>query len=145
MLSVIKHAINCYEKKGFFFDYILLLQPTSPIRKSFHIKNTIQKISKNKSFNGLVSIEKAKPLQWMGRIDLNGRFLKHTKNQIKKLNYVLNGAIYIFKTSYIKKQKKNINMDNKILTQVMNRPYSIDIDDIDDFNYAKYLIEKKRY
>ena len=81
----------------------------------------------------------------MGRIDLNGRFLKHTKNQTKKLNYVLNGAIYIFKTSYIKKQKKNINMDNKILTQVMNWPYSIDIDDIDDFNYAKYLIEKKRY
>ena len=36
-------------------------------------------------------------------------------------------------------------MDNKILTQVMNWPYSIDIDDIDDFNYAKYLIEKKRY
>ena len=145
MLSVIKHAINFYEKKGFFFDYILLLQPTSPIRKSFHIKKAIHKISKNKSINGLVSIEKAKPLQWMGRIDLKGRFLKHTKNQRKEANYVLNGAIYIFKSSYIKKQKKNINLDNKILTQFMNRPYSIDIDEIDDFNYAKYLIEKKRY
>ena len=61
------------------------------------------------------------------------------------MNYVLNGAIYIFKSSYIKKQKKNINLDDKILTQVMNRPYSIDIDEIDDFNYAKYLIEKKGY
>ena len=85
MLSVIKHAINYYEKKGFFFfDYILLLQPTSPIRKSFHIKKAIHKISKNKSINGLVSIEKAKPLQWMGRIDLNGRFLSIQRLKKKK-------------------------------------------------------------
>ena len=50
---------------------------------------------------------------------------------------------FIFLKAHILKNKKNINLDDKILTQVMNRPYSIDIDEIDDFNYAKYLIEKK--
>ena len=141
MLSVIKHAINFYEKKGFFFDYILLLQPTSPIRKSFHIKNAIHKISKNKSINGLVSIEKAKPLQWMGRIDLNGRFLKHTKNQRKEANYVLNGAIYIFnKLNFLSFGKIP---DENVLPYIMSNIDSIDIDDNIDLEYVKLLMKNE--
>ena len=81
MLSVIKHAINYYEKKRFFFRLYSVVTTHFSYQKIFSYKKAIHKISKNKSINGLVSIEKAKPLQWMGRIDLNGRFFKHTKAQ----------------------------------------------------------------
>ena len=49
ILEVIKHALrwvkkNTYEK----FDHIILLQPTSPLRKAKHIDEAIIHFSKNK-------------------------------------------------------------------------------------------------
>ena len=39
--DVVVHAINYYQKNGLFFDWLLLLQPTSPLRTGKHIENII--------------------------------------------------------------------------------------------------------
>ena len=53
--------------------------------------------------------------------------------------YIRNGAIYIFKKDNLK--KKTIK-GNKSYGFVMSKKNSINIDNIDDLNYSKYLISK---
>ena len=55
-------------------------------------------------------------------------------------NYLLNGSIYIFRTSFM---NKNITYNNKSFSYVMPKERSVDIDDIDDLKNARFLISKK--
>ena len=54
--DVVKHALK--KSKKYFkkkFDYFILLQPTCPLRKSFHIDQSIKKLISSKH-NSLISI-----------------------------------------------------------------------------------------
>ena len=53
---------------------------------------------------------------------------------------MVNGSIYIFRTGFI---NKNIAYNKKSFSYVMPRERSVDIDDIDDLDSARYLISKK--
>ena len=44
-----------YKKK---FDLIVILQPTSPLRKTEELNNAILKLKKNKVFSSVVSVSK---------------------------------------------------------------------------------------
>ena len=46
MSSVIKHTINYLKKKGENYDALVLLQPTSPLRKVSTVKKSILKFKK---------------------------------------------------------------------------------------------------
>jgi len=87
------------------YDYFVLLQPTSPLRQTRDIDNSLRQIIK-KNGNSLVSTNKS--------------------------NKKINGAIYIQKTNYFLKKKKFNNKN--ILNYSMPRDRSIDIDTIEDFN-----------
>lgn len=55
--DVLLHAIEFFERETEFFDYILLLEPTSPLTTSEDIRSALQKISENLNFSdSLVSI-----------------------------------------------------------------------------------------
>ena len=53
---------------------------------------------------------------------------------------MVNGSIYIFRTSFM---NKNCTYNKKSFSYVMPKERSVDIDDIDDFENARYLISKK--
>ena len=55
--DVIYHALNYLKKKDIFFDFLIYLQPTSPLRTSYHIDYALNKILKKKNFWTSVSIE----------------------------------------------------------------------------------------
>ena len=61
----------------------------------------------------------------------------------KKKNYILNGSIYIFKTSFLKRTKPN-TYDNKTFAYIMPLERSIDIDNLYDFKIAEMLSKKKK-
>ena len=44
-VDVIKHALSFYESNNIIFDYVLLLQPTSPLRICKDIDDSIQELS----------------------------------------------------------------------------------------------------
>ena len=46
-IDVLIHAVTELRKQGFSYDYLVLLQPTQPLRKSWHIDNAIKKIVDN--------------------------------------------------------------------------------------------------
>jgi CMP-N,N'-diacetyllegionaminic acid synthase len=126
------------EKKS--YDSLIYLQPTSPLRSVKDIDNSI-KIFRKKNANAVVSVNEAKPSFWFKNIKDNGLLIE--KKMDKKKNYILNGSIYIFKTSFLKRTKPN-TYDNKTFAYIMPLERSIDIDNLYDFKIAEMLSKKKK-
>ena len=119
-------------------DYILLLQPTSPLRKSYHIDSAIKKLEKNKNkYNSLVSIcklDEPHPFKLKKIVNnyikpfINGKSSEIPRQKLKKV-YKLNGAIYLIKkNTFLKKH----TFFNKTLPFIMKEKESINIDTTQD-------------
>jgi CMP-N-acetylneuraminic acid synthetase len=141
--SVVRHAINNLKKKKLTFDYVVLLQPTSPLRKSYHINQCLRQLQPNDT--GIVSINKNfKPIEWQKNLYKKKNFslfksgiVKYKKNKRVNSTYIINGAIYAFKTKEI--FKKNFLFKKTVKTYNMNPQHSIDIDTILEFRIAEFL------
>ena len=122
------------------FDILILLQPTSPLRKPVDIYNALELfLNKNAKYLASVSPTNLKPVLF-GRQDENNIFFKicSTNSNASNRNLVrLNGAIYITNTTALV-DEKTLPQDN-FLTYLMSPYSSIDIDDELDFKVAEYL------
>lgn len=142
---VLLHAINFFEKKKIKFDNIILLQPTSPLRKDFHIKEALKFFNKKKAHCVISVCENDHPVEWINYIDKSlslNNFIKKKdidlNSTVLKKSFKLNGAIYIIKTSELIK-KQTLFLNKKIFAYIMDRKYSVDIDTMMDFRYAEFL------
>src|SRR6056300_281433 len=83
--DVVNHAVRFLEKKEKFkFDYIVMLQPTSPYRNAKHIDQAIKKFLNEKN-DSLISIKKQDyPPWWMFLINKNrlAQFLKFKNKNV---------------------------------------------------------------
>lgn len=142
--DVIKHAIK--NIKG--FEYVVVLQPTSPLRDEKHIDKAINFLKKKKA-DAVISVckEDHSPL-WSNVLpkdkSLKG-FLKekivNKRSQDLKNYYRLNGAIYICKIQKLL-EKKSFFLKSNIYAFEMSREKSIDIDTKLDFLLAEFLVGK---
>ena len=146
-LEVCKHVINfLVNKEGINITSFIVLQPTSPLRLVKDINEAI-KIFRNKKADSVVSFCKAKPLEWHKYLRKDGSFYSALKKDYITINkpsnvnnYLVNGSIYIYQTSFM---NKNIKYNKKSFSYVMPRERSVDIDDIEDLKNARSLIYKK--
>lgn len=131
------------------YDFILLLQPTSPLRTEIHIDESIEKLIDNSNnFDALISItELEHPIYWNRTIDRNNvlknyieydKDKKYRRQDFEKL-YRLNGCIYLINTETFLRYK-SFETENT-LAYVMERKVSIDVDDIVDFELAEYYLK----
>lgn len=144
VLHALKQSEKFYKKK---FDYIILLQPTCPLRKSFHIDDAIIKIIKNKQ-NSLISICDVEGYHPNRMKIVKGNLLyNYTKNKAEDMRprqklpkvYIRNGAIYISKVNFFK--KKRVLTDSKSVPYLMGNTESINIDGPIDLELAKALLK----
>jgi len=55
--DAIAHTLSFYETKGIVYDYIVLLEPTSPLREDDDIDNMLEKLLKNSyDYDSIISI-----------------------------------------------------------------------------------------
>ena len=142
--DAIKHTIDNLEK----YDYIVLLQPTSPLRNEKHIDEAIE-LLEEKQADAIVSVcEMDHSPLWSNTLPEDGNmrgFLReeilNKRSQDLEKYYRLNGAIYICKTDKLLENKSFFLKDN-IFAYIMDRKSSIDIDEEIDFEIAKVLINK---
>lgn len=149
-LAVIKDYIDWKIKTDNYIpDYIMLLQPTSPLRTVLDIDNAIEIMLKN-TVDSVVSVVESPhqfiPESIMVKEDgyLKPYFSKSEINirQNKPKYYGRNGAaIYLF--SYECLMKKNSLYGEKIIPYEMPKECSIDIDDLFDFELCEYLMKKR--
>lgn len=144
-IDVVLHAI---EEKGEGYDYVILLQPTSPLRTAQHIDKAIEQLI-NKKSHAIISVCKVEhsPL-WSNTLPPNGgmdNFLSdeviNKRSQDLPTYYRLNGAIYICEIKHLK-ENKSFLLKEKSTAYIMNRKSSIDIDSQDDLSIAEYYHKK---
>ena len=127
------------------YDWILLLQPTSPLRKVGDICGIID-LAKDKQASSAVSVTEAICHPYWTYTLENGKLINLCKNEKKLLRqdlppaYNLNGALYLVSRNFL--ETKRTLMDESTLAFVMPRHRSVDIDDMDDWEFAQYLIKK---
>lgn len=145
-VSVVIDAIKKFEKKFFLPENIVLLQPTSPLRKIKHIKGSIELFkNKKKYINSLVSVseyegihpDKLKKIKKNRIFPFSNRSNSELPRQNLKKLYCLNGLIYIVKTKII--LKKKTFFDN-CLPYFVKKKFSINIDGIEDLKKLKKKI-----
>lgn len=142
--SVIKHALNWYAKKYLFFKNIILLQPTSPLRKSHDINAAYELFDKTIDMVVSVNICKSNPYYNIFEENQSGYLIKSkesfaTRRQDCPAVYEINGAIYIINIDSLK--SKGFYRFNKIIKYQMNNYDSIDIDTELDFKFAEFIFQ----
>lgn len=108
--DVIMHALNYYENNGLFFDAIVELQPTSPLRQVSDVKNAIDLF--DKSLDMVVSVKETASNPYYVLFEENNEgYLEQSKKGdfVRRQDcpkvYELNGAVYVINTESIKKRK----------------------------------------
>jgi len=149
MLPIIKHAVSFLEENmSYKPDYIILLQPTSPLRAEKHIDEAINMLI-NSDVDSIVSVVEVphnfNPYSIMKLEDSYLKpFLEYDENmnlrQMKPKFYARNGAaIYAFTCNCL--TTKNSIYGDKILPYFMRKEESIDIDDEFDLKIAEFVLE----
>ncbi len=134
--EVLLHALDFYKKNGYKADTLILLQPTSPLRTSQHIKDAIKLYSKDIDMVVSVKQTKSNPYYVLFE-DANDGFLakskeaSFTRRQDCPEVWELNGAIYVINIKSL--QKEPIGSFKKTIKFVMNETESIDIDSMLDW------------
>ena len=148
---VIKHTVQWMEEQEDYRpDYIVLLQPTSPLRTTKHIDEAVEKLIHSDA-DSIVSVVKV-PHRYnpFSVMEMKGEYLKpyleydEQKNlrQVKPTFYARNGAaIYAF--TYECLMKKNSIYGEKVLPYEMSREESIDVDDMLDLRTCEMLLRDR--
>ena len=144
IIDVIWHSIKWLKKnKAFDYEYIILLQATSPLRTNKHIDDAIKYYFKNSKTTRetLVSVTNA-PIKTHWLLKQKGKYLNFIfkqnfffKRQCNPVYYIPNGAIYISKIKYL----KNNFFGKKTLFYKMDEKSSIDIDTINDVKKINFF------
>lgn len=138
-LDVLRHAVShLKENENYSPDYVMLLQPTSPLRQSFHIKEAAELILKSGADSVLSVAEvpesynhkKTMVLDESGRLRLvSGEpvYRRIPRRQDLPKNYWSVGAIYLFKTDLLFRPENPNFYGEHTLPYVMDAKYVVDI------------------
>ena len=144
-MDVVQHALIELEKRGEAFEYVLLLQPTSPLRNSHHIDNAIE-LMRSKGADAVISVtETEHPIEWTmalpESLSLEGVFGSefHRRTQDLPVRYMINGAIYLARCHCVK-EMKTFFLRKNVFGYIMERNVSIDIDTSFDLKVAETLL-----
>lgn len=140
--EVLMHAIEYYEKQGYFADTLILLQPTSPFRSAQQIKEAIDLYSNEIDMVVSVKETKSNPYYILFEENQNGYLKKSkeanfTRRQDCPKVWELNGAIYIINVASLK--SKLMTEFTKIIKYEMDEYSSHDIDTPFDWQLAEFI------
>ena len=145
-IDLINHALAFYQSKGDYFEAVLLLQPTSPLRTTEDLRTAIELFceSSNDSLisayeeeyiNDLVMYKKA--TDGKTSIPLNTNHNKGVRRQDHGAIFVRNGCIYITRIELL---MKNLIIGEQPLLYIMPKSKSINLDTIEDIEILKRIL-----
>jgi len=147
-LVVLQHVLSVLKEQDYNPDVVILLQPTSPLRKKIQINESIKKLIDNNA-NMVVSVSelhigykwlleiKDKKLNFISKNDL-----ENTRTQDQKKTYMLNGAINTYKTKIVLKSGI-YNFNDNCLPLIMDKITSMEIDDKTDLEIVDLYMKLK--
>ena len=152
-VDVVTHALAFFEKSGRNFDYILLLEPTSPLRKPEDIDKCIRHLINHERAKSIVSIAKLECTHpefnviidrksgFIRKLDGSAKFRISRRQDIPDI-YFFEGTVYLSEVRYFLAKKTFFH--KRTIGYVVPRWKSLEIDDMVDFVCAEALLKAKR-
>lgn len=138
VIDVVLHAL---EKVGPSYEFVALLQPTSPFRTALDIDACLQACREGAPSCVSVVQSSDSPF-WMYTRSTTGELLPvadlakvPTRRQDLPIAYLLNGAVYVARVDWLREHRSFIGPG--VRGYVMPEPRSVDIDSLADFEAAE--------
>jgi len=148
-MDVVEHVISHFKQQSVTFDYIVLLEPTSPLRKENDIDNAISMCVLDSSADGIISVGEVHMEHPMivKKIDTDGKITSYI-DDVKKITqrqqadkaYFPYGVIYMIKNEVF--ESKKIFYTNNIIPYYIERWQNYEVDDIYDFIAIEAILKK---
>ncbi len=143
-IDVIKHALSTLPER---YDYLVLLQPTSPLRLPEDIDNCLELCHDQKAPAAVSVTEVDQNPGWMYKVGKDHRMTavipdepRVSRRQELPQIYILNGAVFIARVDWISKEADFLSPETVAYLMPMNR--SVDIDTEIDLDWANFLLGK---
>ncbi|EOV0647195.1 acylneuraminate cytidylyltransferase family protein [Cronobacter turicensis] len=145
--DVVKDVVLWLETHGCQISTITILQPTSPLRTASNIIDAFELMQQKKA-KAIISVCPLEhPIQYCNTLPddlslvsfIDNKNLKRTQDLPQY--YRLNGAIYLFKRSYVSSFREIYSEGT--YAYIMSKDQSIDIDEEIDFEFAQLLMAKR--
>lgn len=143
-IDAILYTLEKFKENNEIYDYLVLLQPTSPLRTAEDIDRAIEELSKS-DYNSLASISEVKDNPVLIRTINKDQSLNKLLNKNSTIRrqdfekyYRINGAIYINEISEI---NADTSFNDNALGYIMPVERSIDIDNFEDLETVRNIIK----
>ncbi|MBQ8250814.1 MAG: acylneuraminate cytidylyltransferase family protein [Alphaproteobacteria bacterium] len=143
-IDCVVHAIEELKKQGKEFDYILQLQPTSPLRQAFHIDGIIQECI-DKGLDQMLSVHQVEYNPILVRFYKEGKLTNILNQQstvrrqdMPKAVYV-NGMLYLSKTELLSLETSLNDIPNGF---EVDPHFALDINDMHDIELAEIMLKE---
>lgn len=151
-LPVMQHAAAWLrDLQGYEPEWTMILMPTSPLRRPSDIVECVQ-LAQSKDVDSVVSVDEVpahlNPMRMvtidadgMARLFVGGRPLRErpVRRQDMPAAWVLNGAIYLFRTRLLFEAIPSLYGD-RVAAYVMPHPFGLNLDDPQDWAAAEALL-----
>jgi CMP-N,N'-diacetyllegionaminic acid synthase len=145
-LPVIEHLVSHLEQQGELIRHVVDLQPTSPLRGSVDISAALR-IRRDAQL--VVSVAEATDNPYFNLVEEGGDGLVHLCKGEGKMRrqdappvYALNGSIYVWQRAALAHAAFHGLWSVEVKPYVMPRWKSVDIDTLEDFEYAQWLFDR---
>lgn len=148
--SVLKHALAEVEKNGDHYQYLLLLDPTSPARLPEDIRGSLERLLSAESFDGVIGVSQPgfNPI-WHCVVEQEG-LMVDLFSEGSKINcrqdvptvYRINGSLYLWRTEFLRRTQDNWREKGQHAIFEIPELRAMSIDDLQEFQRAEVLVKE---
>lgn len=146
--EVVLHAMNHAKQQSFKFDYIAVLEPTSPFISEIDLNKAISKLNETIGAKSIVSVKESRPNKifiqdeapYLDLISEQIRFFEKLGRQEFKMQITPSGGFYIAKWESFLLDKTFYT--SKTLAYLVNEIAGLEIDEPIDFEFAEFLVNR---
>jgi N-acylneuraminate cytidylyltransferase len=147
IMPVLKYVVKEFKKRGQTFDEVWVILPCSPMLNAKDLIKASIRFKEFPSSNSLMSVtEYPVPIEWAFETNdkgvlqslNNGHFA--TRSQDLKKRYYDAGMFYIYTEKVVSNAEYDVS-NERIIPYFIPKGKAIDIDDIEDWEYAEKLFK----
>ncbi len=141
-IEPVLHSLSALPER---YDYVVLLQPTSPLRLAEDIDGCMETCLRHQAPACVTVTEVDHSPFWMYRLDpsrhlaplINQKKIPDRRQDLPKV-YILNGAVYVAQTAWLQQQRTFLTAET--VAHIMPRERSLDVDTELDLKICESLL-----